>query len=349
MKVLALNSSPRSGGLSKTELLLTHFVKGLRQAGAEVEVVNLRQKKINFCSGCYTCWTKTPGVCVHKDDMALELFPKWQQADIVVYASPLYHYLVNAQMKAFIERTLPVLMPFLEVAGDTTTHPVRGKRPASVLISVAGFPELSVFDQLSFWAKKVMGKGLLAEIYRPAAEAVANSGKMADILAAMEQAGAEIARDRVVSAATMARIQQPLTDRATMTSTANLMWKSLIDRGITPAEAARSGSYAIRPDSIESLMAMLNFAFNPARAGDKNGVLQFNFFGEPSGNAYLTIQNGTCELSAGKAEAPACTIDTPFGAWADIVSGEADGAKSLMDGKYKASGDISLMMVFGNK
>jgi multimeric flavodoxin WrbA len=42
MKVLALNSSPRIGGQSKTELLLSHLVAGMRDAGAEVEVVELR-------------------------------------------------------------------------------------------------------------------------------------------------------------------------------------------------------------------------------------------------------------------------------------------------------------------
>jgi len=61
MKILAINSSPRITGQSKTELLLSHLVEGLRATLAEVEVVNLRQKKINYCSGCYTCWTKTPG------------------------------------------------------------------------------------------------------------------------------------------------------------------------------------------------------------------------------------------------------------------------------------------------
>jgi len=61
MKILALNSSPRTGSQSKTELMLNHLVKGMREAGADVEVVNLRKKKINNCIGCFTCWTKTPG------------------------------------------------------------------------------------------------------------------------------------------------------------------------------------------------------------------------------------------------------------------------------------------------
>ncbi|MCK5205109.1 MAG: flavodoxin family protein, partial [Desulfobacterales bacterium] len=87
MKILAINSSPRSGGQSKTELMLNHLVEGMQNAGADVEVVNLREKNIKNCIGCFTCWTKTPGKCLHKDDMTNELFPKWLKSDLVVYAT----------------------------------------------------------------------------------------------------------------------------------------------------------------------------------------------------------------------------------------------------------------------
>jgi len=125
MKVLALNSSPRGEGQSQTEFLLTHLVQGMQAAGAEVEVVALRKKTIKNCIGCFTCWTKTPGTCIHQDDMTRELFPKWLAADVVVYASPLYHYTINAAMKAFVERTLPVLQPFFEPGEGQTRHPYR--------------------------------------------------------------------------------------------------------------------------------------------------------------------------------------------------------------------------------
>lgn len=81
MKIIAINSSPRSGGQSKTELLLNHLVEGMRDAGAEVDIVNLREKKIKNCLGCFTCWTKTPGRCIQKDDMTTEIYPKhWRQS-----------------------------------------------------------------------------------------------------------------------------------------------------------------------------------------------------------------------------------------------------------------------------
>ena len=111
-KVLAINSSLRSGGQSRTELMMINLVKGMRQAGAEVEVVNLRQKKIRQCIGCFTCMTKTPGKCTIKDDMTEELFPRWLESDLVIYATPLFHHTMNAAMKTFIERTWPVCQPF---------------------------------------------------------------------------------------------------------------------------------------------------------------------------------------------------------------------------------------------
>lgn len=149
MNVLALNSSPRGGGQSKTEWMLDRLVKGMRDAGARVEVIALRKKKINLCIGCFTCWTKTPGKCIHKDDMTEELFPKWLASDLVVYATPLYHFTMNVEMKAFVERTLPILQPFFEIKKDRTRHPLRQKFPDAVWLSVAGFPEASIYDQLS--------------------------------------------------------------------------------------------------------------------------------------------------------------------------------------------------------
>ena len=98
MKILSINSSPRGGGQSKTELMLNHLVQGMLDAGGEVEVVNLRRKKIKNCIGCFTCWTKTPGTCIHKDDMTNEIFPKLLASDLVVYATPLYYHFMNGAM-----------------------------------------------------------------------------------------------------------------------------------------------------------------------------------------------------------------------------------------------------------
>ena len=348
MNVLALNSSPRSSGQSKTELLLSHLVEGMRTAGAEVEVISLRQKRINHCTGCFTCWTKTPGVCIHKDEMALELFPKWLNSDMIVYASPLYHFMVNARMKTFIERTLPALMPFLEPTGDHTTHPVRHQLPKVVVLSVAGFPEDSVFDALSFWAKTVFKKGLLAELYRPAAESLVNSTAKDDVLNAFEQAGKELVMQKAVSMETMQRIKQPVADAAQVRALANSFWQTMTTEGLSPEEADTKGIVP-RPNSMEAMMYMLSLGFNPQKAVGKKGVLQFRFTGEVPGDFYLVIDEKGCTPHIGRAEKADCTVDSPFEVWADIIQGKAEGGQMFMTGRYTAKGNFSFLMIFGKK
>ena len=66
MKVLAINSSSRNDKTSKTKLMLNHLVKGIKKAGADVKIIDLRSKKIKNCIGCMSCWTKTPGKCILK-------------------------------------------------------------------------------------------------------------------------------------------------------------------------------------------------------------------------------------------------------------------------------------------
>lgn len=349
MKVLALNSSPRTGGESKTELMLDHLVRGMREGGADVEVIELRKKSIKHCIGCFTCWTKTPGECIHKDDMSLELFRKWMEADLVVYATPLYHFTVNARMKAFIERTLPVLQPFFHQNEGQTFHPWRKKPPKCVFLSVAGFPEMAVFDQLSSWVKFIYGSrgSLVAEIYRPGAEMLGQpqfKGKAGEILEATAKAGKELAESMTISSETMARVTHDiLEDKEVFYRMGNLMWKTCIAEGITPREFTEKGLIP-RPDSLETFMFVMPMGFNPGAAGDLRAVLQFHFTGEVNGSCYFEIQQGKIKAVAGTAARPDLTIDSPFEVWMDIMTRKADGQKAFMERKYSVSGDLSLLI-----
>lgn len=346
MKVLAINSSPRIDGITKTGMLLDALVEGMRDAGADVETIHLRKKTVKNCIGCFTCWTKTPGVCVQKDDMTNELFPKLLEADMAVYATPLYHYTVNAAMKAFIERTLPVVEPWLVRQGETTTHPLRQTPPKAVVLSVAGFPEASVFSQLSSYAKFLFGKGLIAEIYRPAAETMnlpEHSEIRKDILAATTQAGRELVQSTRISEQTMERITKPIGDFDSMAKMANLFWKSCIREGLTPAEFHQK-KLVPRPDSVETFMMIMSKGFNPEGAGKTSAVMQFNFSGEVEGTCHFRIENGTIEAREGAPEKTDLTIETPFEVWMDILTGKADGQQMFMQQKYKTAGDLTLLM-----
>ena len=215
MKVLALNSSPRVGRESKTEIMLDALVQGMKEAGAEVEIINVKDKKINSCQGCYSCWTKTPGVCIHKDDMSKEILPKMIEADLVVYASPLYFHTMTGSMHTLMERSLPSALPYLlKLEDGTWSHPGRYERKGAAVLSVCGFPEMQAFDVLKCWVnhhfKKLLGT-LWAEIYRPGAETFANDSQTKqEILAATIKAGKELVENQGISAETMAEVEKPL-------------------------------------------------------------------------------------------------------------------------------------------
>jgi putative sterol carrier protein len=321
----------------------------MREAGADVEVVELRKKTIKNCIGCFTCWTKTPGVCIHRDDMSQELYPKWIESDLVVYATPLYHFLMNASMKAFIERTLPLLQPFLVTREGRTFHPLRGKHPKMVFLSVAGFPEMSVFDELSYWVNSVYGKhgAVVAQIYRPMAEALLAPSfeiKAKEIFEATVRAGREIVESMTVSPETMERITQPLVeDTGPSFTVANLMWKTCISEGVTPKEFLEEGLIP-RPDSVETFMMIMPMGFKPAAAGDTKAVIQFDFSGDGEGSCHFKIENGKIKAVSGVAENPDLTIESPFDVWMDILTGKADGQQMFMAQKYKVRGDLSLIL-----
>lgn len=351
MKVLAINSSPRVEGISKTGMMLDALVQGMRDAGAEVETIHLREKKIKNCIGCFTCWTKTPGVCVHKDDMTAELFPKFLEANLVVFATPLYHYTVNATMKAFIERTLPMVEPWLNRTGDSTSHPMRQKPPKGAVLSVAGFPEMSVFAQLSSYVNFLFSKGLVAEIYRPAAESMRLpqfSEITKEILEATAQGGRELVQSLKISEETMARITKPIFDDFdTMAKMANAFWKTCIREGLTPREFDER-NLPPRPDSIDTFLIIMPMGFNSEAAGDTRAVLQFNFSGDVEGSCHFKIENGKIEARNGAAEKPDLTVESPFEVWMDVMTGKADGQQMFMQQKYKAVGDLSVLMQMKN-
>ncbi len=361
MKILALNSSPRGSDQSKTEIMLNALVAGMREAGSEVEVVDLRKKKVKNCAGCFSCWTKTPGSCIQKDDMTQELFPKWLESDLVVYASPLYHFTVNAAMKAFIERTLPIQEPFFRQHKGRTYHPFRKNHPKVVVLSVAGFPDEAVFDQLSSWVNFIYGrynpkgKTLVAEIYRPMAEALTIpylKQESANILDATREAGREIVTSGKVSQNTLARVRQPIVENpATFLEIGNLMWKTCIAEGVTPREFGEKGLMP-RPDSISSYIELMKLGFNPGPAGGLKATIQFNFSGENQGSCFLSIADGSINGRQGNFNQPDLTVNTPFEVWMDILTGKADGQQMFMQQKYTMEGDLALLMqmkqLFGN-
>ena len=238
--VLALNSSPNGGTpRSGTATILKHFVEGMREAGAEVDVVNLAEMDISPCKGCMACWWKTPGKCVQQDDME-QIYPKLRKAEVLVLATPLYVDGMNAQLKAVLDRFIPLVEPFFEIRDEHCRHPRRegstGGRLA--LVSVCGFHELDNFDLLVAHVEAIcrnMGREFSGAVLRPYAKVfpflkmrgVEVDGVYKDV----HRAGVELIQDGRVSGETQARIGMDLVSREELVDGMNSFFKRSVRAG----------------------------------------------------------------------------------------------------------------------
>jgi multimeric flavodoxin WrbA len=101
--VLIIKTSPRKGGNS--DQLAEQFAKGAREAGHSVESVSLADKEIRFCKGCLAC-VKTLQCVIHDDAPAI--CAKMREAEVIVWATPVYYYSISGQMKTMIDRGNPL-------------------------------------------------------------------------------------------------------------------------------------------------------------------------------------------------------------------------------------------------
>lgn len=101
--VLIISTSPRKGGNSDT--LAEEFAKGAREAGNQLEKIELYNKTIGFCKGCLACQKSLR--CVIHDD-ADTIAQKMLTADVIVFATPIYYYEMSGQMKTMLDRANPL-------------------------------------------------------------------------------------------------------------------------------------------------------------------------------------------------------------------------------------------------
>jgi len=260
MKITAFNGSPRAEK-GNTHIMVEEFLNGARDAGAETEYILLAKYKISHCLGCFTCWIKTPGKCVHNDDMK-DLLPKFHNTDIAVIATPLYVDNVTGIMKDFMDRLVPTLdarfdkdengecrhinpvrsaesrgnEPRQRSISDTpdTSNGVNtsGKVPKLAVISNCGFPEQSHFQVLRLLFKRIarnMCSEVVAEIYRGGGALLEAKSLLLKPLIwkykrLLRQAGQEVVKNGRLSEATRIELEKPLISDEEYIKGANKYW-----------------------------------------------------------------------------------------------------------------------------
>ena len=100
MKVIGLIASPR-GKDSNTLKLVNAVLDGAKEEGAEIELIDLYTRKIDYCTACGVCYAK--GECIILDDFQ-DLFDNVMGAEGIVLGAPNYINSVPAPMKALFDR-----------------------------------------------------------------------------------------------------------------------------------------------------------------------------------------------------------------------------------------------------
>lgn len=211
MKFIVFNGSP-AGANSNTNMIVEAFLHGAKRANADTENVFLIDMNIGHCKGCFTCWFKTPGKCVMQDDMT-ELLDKYNAADVVGFASPVYTWNMTAALKNFIDRLVPLKSPLIvNSGGNFDLADTRPKTQQFMVISNCGFPGNNNFETM----KVVFAScNPVLEIYRNCGKLLRSKDEkikaiVNEYLQIVEQAGYEMATQNSIAEATRSKLEMQL-------------------------------------------------------------------------------------------------------------------------------------------
>ena len=161
MKLLAINGSPRKN--KNTASLLEKVVQGAVSAGAQAEMVHLRELKYTGCISCFHCKNpqgKSYGRCVIKDDLA-PVLNKAHEADVLVLGSPFYFSVESSFMRACMER-----LWFQYYLYTAQKPPLSPRKKAVALVYTMNVREE---DIPQYGKDKVIGvaKGVMERLFAP--------------------------------------------------------------------------------------------------------------------------------------------------------------------------------------
>jgi multimeric flavodoxin WrbA len=235
MKAIAINASQMMDK-GNTAAILSPFLDGMREVGAEVEVFYTKQLDIKPCQAEFTCQLKTPGKCFQKDDMEM-LLPKLAEADIHIFATPVYVDGIAGSLKTLWERTVPLANPLFELRDG---HCYKRRRKDSdtgkvVLVSSCGYWEMDNFDPMLAHVKarcRNINREFAGALLRPHSAALkimaSRGSSINDIFAAAREAGYQLIKEGEMSSRTLAAIGRPLMPLEEYVQVMNQMYQDTI-------------------------------------------------------------------------------------------------------------------------
>lgn len=239
MKVFAVNGSPKIND-SNTSVILNPFLDGMKEAGADVDVVHAKKLNIKPCLGCATCIVKTPGQCIQKDDMG-DLFFQLFSADVIVWATPVYCAGPTAQLKTIVDRTFvgAGFNPGYEIRnGHQRLKLADGFVPSKlVLVSSCGLYEMDNFDSLLSWIDSLVKMDLFefaGALLRPHANVLnpmfPTKFNIDEIIKAAKDAGTQLIAEGKILDETLSKVSREFIPRDAYIKTMNQYFQDEIEK-----------------------------------------------------------------------------------------------------------------------
>ena len=100
--------------------------------------LDLRETNVKNCTGCWSCWLKTPGRCMHKD--LDEFYKTYLEADKAIIFSKVSQGFVSGNLKTLFDRMIPLFLPYITYKTGESMHVPRYEK----------YPEIEVYYEGDF-------------------------------------------------------------------------------------------------------------------------------------------------------------------------------------------------------
>ena len=217
MRVLVLNGSPKKK--SDTFRLTESFLKGLnKKEKHDVDIINVIEKTVASCRGCFKCWEKMDGHCVMEDDQN-EILDLYTKADLIIWSFPLYCYSMPSHLKAVLDRTVPLVKMRMVEEQDGRIHHEAGadfSKLHTLVICGCGFPDWDGnFDGIRAMCRQCFcGSDMVCVPEAPLLNVPAAAVVAEPLLQKFERAGEEYGETFHLSPETVAGLETPMIPKA---------------------------------------------------------------------------------------------------------------------------------------
>ncbi|MCD8309544.1 MAG: flavodoxin family protein [Clostridia bacterium] len=234
-KVLVFNGSfkkEESGTLRVTKA----FLKGIQNVkpDCDIEILHLADLNIKPCLGCLSCWGRTPGECVIKNDDIRLVRQKILEADVLIQSYPLYFFGMPGTVKNVVDRLLGMLKAYKGEKPPTDgipyhnfRHDMTGKK--LLVVSTCGYCQTEgVFDALLAQLDCLMGKNGYQALLCPQGKIFSQhqlDAKSDVYLKKYTAAGEEFASNGKISEETLRYLQVPMLDERRFSLAINKFWQ----------------------------------------------------------------------------------------------------------------------------